>query len=70
MLFRSKGLASDNVGVDRVTWTSNVNGTAAATGTSEWTATVPLAIGFNTVVVRAYDAAGNSAWRSLVVSRK
>ena len=65
-----KGLASDNVGVDRVTWTSNVNGTAAATGTSEWTATVPLAIGFNTVVVRAYDAAGNSAWRSLVVSRK
>ena len=65
-----KGVASDNAGVDRVTWTSNVTGTAAATGTSEWTATIPLAIGFNTIIVRAYDAAGNSAWRSLVASRK
>ncbi len=65
-----KGVASDNAGVDRVTWTSNVNGTATATGTSEWTASVPLAVGFNTIIVRAYDAAGNSAWRSLVASRK
>ena len=65
-----KGVASDNVGVDRVTWSSNVNGAGTAAGTKEWTATIPLAIGFNTIIVRAYDGAGNSSWRSLVASRK
>ena len=65
-----KGIASDNAGVDRVSWSSNVNGTGTAAGTKEWAATIPLAIGFNTITVRAYDAAGNSAWRSIVASRK
>ena len=65
-----RGSASDNVGVSRVIWTSNVYGTGTATGTTGWSATVPLALGYNTIVVRAYDAAGNSSWRSLVVTRK
>ena len=65
-----KGSASDNVGVTRVGWTSNVNGDGIASGTTQWSATIPLAVGFNTIIVRAHDAAGNSAWRSLVVTRK
>lgn len=65
-----KGTASDNIGVASVTWTSNVFGTGVATGTAQWTATVKLAAGQNTIVVRAFDAAGNSSWRSLVITRK
>jgi Matrixin len=65
-----KGSASDNVGVTRVTWTSTVTGNGTATGTTQWTATVPLGVGFNTIVVRAFDAAGNSSWRSIAVTRK
>jgi hypothetical protein len=30
---------------------------------------VPLLVGTNTVIVRAYDAAGNSSWRSITVIR-
>jgi hypothetical protein len=40
-----------------------------ASGTANWSAVVPLLIGNTTVTIRAYDAAGNSAWRSLTVVR-
>jgi len=65
-----RGSASDNAGVSRVTWSSNVHGTGTASGTTAWSATVPLALGYNTIIVRAYDAAGNSSWRSMVVTRR
>ena len=65
-----KGSASDKVGVVQVTWSSNVFGTNTATGTTQWSATVPLALGQNTIIMRAYDAAGNTSWRSVVVVRK
>ena len=65
-----KGSASDTVGVTRVTWTSTITGSGTASGTTQWTATVPLGVGFNTIVIRAYDAAGNSSWRSIGVNRK
>lgn len=65
-----KGSASDNIGVTRITWNSNVFGTADAEGSKQWTAAIPLALGQNTIIVRAFDAAGNSSWRSLVVTRK
>ena len=32
-------------------------------------ATIPVVNGRNTIVIRAYDAAGNSGWRTLVVTR-
>jgi len=64
-----KGTASDNVGVAKVTWQSSA-GTGNASGTSTWIAgSIPLLIGSNNIVVRAYDAAGNMAWRSLLVMR-
>jgi hypothetical protein len=63
------GTASDNVGVQRITWANNFGGSGTATGTAAWSATVPLLTGSNAITIRAFDAAGNSAWRSLVVVR-
>jgi hypothetical protein len=32
-----------------------------------WTASIPLSSGTNTIVFKAFDAAGNFAWRSATV---
>lgn len=63
------GTASDNVGVAAVTWTTNTGSSGSAAGTNPWSATVPLLVGANTITIRASDAAGNIAWRSVVVTR-
>ncbi len=66
-----RGTASDNVGVDHVTWSVSSGWSGRATGTTSWsTPAIPLFVGANTIVIHAYDAAGNSSWRSLVVSRR
>jgi len=67
---RLAGTASDNVAVDHVTWSTSTGKSGTATGTVFWNVVVPLLIGNNTIVVRAYDAAGNSAWRSVSVTRR
>jgi hypothetical protein len=64
------GTATDNVGVTNVTWTGAAGANGTATGTAAWTANVSLMMGTNAIVVRAFDAAGNSAWRSITVVRK
>jgi hypothetical protein len=59
------------VSVARVVWTSNTSGNGTAAGTKQWVADpIPLLKGTNYIVVRAYDAAGNSAWRSICVTRR
>jgi hypothetical protein len=64
------GSASDNVGVARVTWQNTLMGSGTATGTNAWSATaIPVYPGTNTLILRAYDAAGNSSWRSITVVR-
>jgi hypothetical protein len=63
------GTASDNVGVASITWKTNTGGAGTAAGTTSWTASIPLLVGSNTVTVTATDTAGNTAWRSVVVSR-
>jgi hypothetical protein len=63
------GTASDNVGVAKVTWSTNTGSSGTASGTTTWSAAIPLLVGSNQVTVRAFDAAGNMAWRSVVVSR-
>jgi len=63
------GTASDNVGVTKVTWSTNTGSSGTANGTTSWSATIPLLTGSNVVTIRAYDAAGNSGWRSVVVTR-
>jgi hypothetical protein len=65
-----KGLATDNVGVTEVSWTTSGGGSGLATGTSYWaTAPIPLLNGDNTITIRAKDAAGNVGWRAITVTR-
>jgi len=64
------GTASDNVGVANVTWNSSTGGSGTATGTTNWsTPSIPIYIGTTTIVIQASDTAGNTSWRSLVVTR-
>ena len=64
------GTASDNVGVVKVTWAASTGASGVAAGTNNWT-TPPLSlyVGTTTIVIQASDAAGNTSWRSLVVTR-
>jgi Matrixin/Glucodextranase, domain B len=64
------GTASDNVAVTAVKWTNSTGDAGVAAGTASWSANIPLLVGTNVITVRAYDAAGNSAWRSLTVVRR
>jgi hypothetical protein len=64
------GTASDNVAVTAVKWTNSTGGAGVAAGTTSWSASIPLLVGTNAVTVRAYDAAGNSSWRSVTVVRR
>lgn len=64
------GIASDNVGVTQVTWSSSRNISGTATGTTSWnTGPIPIAGGNlqQTITVRARDAAGNIRTASLTV---
>jgi hypothetical protein len=65
------GIASDNVGVTAVTWSTAAGASGTAVGTDHWsTSAVPLLSGLNTIIVRAADAAGNSSWRTVIVARR
>lgn len=64
------GTATDKLGVTAVKWTNSTGDSGIASGTSNWSARVPLLVGTNVVIVRAYDAAGNSAWRAVTVVRR
>ena len=63
------GTATDDVGVTAVKWTTSTGGSGTASGTTQWSAAIPLLIGTNVVTVRAYDAAGNAGWRAVTVVR-
>jgi Matrixin/Glucodextranase, domain B len=64
------GIASDDIGVVSVKWSTSSGQSGDASGGKSWSATVPLLNGTNVVTVRAYDAAGNSGWRSITVVRR
>jgi len=63
------GIASDNVGLTLVSWATSFGTAGVATGTTAWSAAIPLLVGNNSVTVRAVDAAGNAGWRSIVIAR-
>jgi hypothetical protein len=66
-----QGIAQDDVGVARVTWISSSGDSGTAPGTSNWgPVQIPLLVGVNTITISAFDAAGNTAWRSLTVTRR
>lgn len=65
------GNASGGSGITRVVWQTVAGASGTATGTDRWTAAgIPLLTGTNTIVIRAWDARGISAWASLVVVRR
>jgi len=54
------GIASDNASLTGVSWTNAANGASgAATGTTSWSAVVPVVAGKNPITVTARDATGN-----------
>jgi hypothetical protein len=63
------GTAASGTGVAIVKWTNTTGSSGVASGTTNWSASVPLLVGTNTVTIRAYDAAGNSSWRAITVER-
>lgn len=76
-LFRSEpaivvsGTARDTTGVVAVTWANSNGGSGVASGTENWsTPAIRLLVGTNTITIRASDAAGNTSWRSIIVSRR
>lgn len=66
-----KGTARDNVSVVSVKWSTTAGGGGSCAGTSQW-ATPPVALskGNNFITIRAYDAAGNSGWRTVTIVRR
>jgi hypothetical protein len=64
------GTASDDAAVATVTWSTNTGSSGTAAGTTQWSATIPLLVGSNTVIVRATDTSGNASWRTVVVMRR
>jgi matrixin/glucodextranase-like protein len=65
-----KGTASDNTGVASIKWSSSSGAAGVVNGNTNWsTAPISLLAGSNTITIRAYDAAGNSSWRSVLVTR-
>ena len=65
------GVAASGSGISRVTWQTSAGAAGIAQGTTNWLAAgVPLYVGTNTIVVKAWDARGRSAWASTVVVRR
>lgn len=66
---RIAGTASDNVGIKEVVWQCG-SASGSAEGTTAWSFDLPLKVGDNQVIVRAKDEAGNSSWRSIMITRR
>ena len=65
------GTSSGANGINRVVWQTAAGRSGQATGTDQWLAQgIPLWTGTNTVVVRAWDNAGATAWAAIVVERQ
>lgn len=66
---RISGTAKDNRGVQQVTWEC-AGSSGIASGTASWSFELPLLRGDNSVIVRARDESGNTAWRSILITRR
>lgn len=62
------GTASDDTGVSEVTWVNSAGGSGTATGTTSWSATIPLTAGSNVITVTAADAAENEGTDVITVT--
>jgi hypothetical protein len=63
------GTSADNVGVKSVKWTNAATGgSGTASGTTSWSASIPLASGQNVITVTARDAAQNAGTDTITVT--
>jgi len=53
------GTATDADGVSNVSWTNRQGGSGACTGTTSWSASIPLVAGLNNITICAADPYGN-----------
>jgi hypothetical protein len=62
------GTARDNRRVTRVTWMNDRGGSGTATGTTQWSASIPLQGGMNRVTVTAWDQSNNRGTDTLTIT--
>src|SRR5262249_43251069 len=62
------GSASDNVGVQQITWSNDRGGNGVATGTTSWACNIALQQGSNEITITDRDAAGNLTNAHMTVS--
>ena len=60
------GTATGAANVTKVTWQTSNGEKGTACGTSAWEATIPVASGTTSIILKAYDAKGSTAWVELV----
>jgi hypothetical protein len=60
------GTAASAGSVTKVTWQTSTGEKGTACGATVWEATIPVASGTTSIIVKAYDATGASAWVELV----
>ncbi len=66
-----RGTATDNVGVTAVTWFNSMGASGQVSGMANWeTPQIPLIRGYNSIIIRAFDAAGNVGWQLVGVTRQ
>jgi hypothetical protein len=63
------GTSSDTVGIRKVEWSRDNASWQMCTGTLSWTTMVNLEKGSNTIIVRATDLAGNTAYQEIEVKK-
>ena len=64
------GKASGGVGITSITWQTSTGATGTACGTDTWVAAgIPVPQGNTTVMIKAHDANGASAWVAVVAVR-
>ncbi len=62
------GTAADDSLLVQVSWKNDRGGSASASGTTTWSAQIPLQPGVNNITVTAWDAAGNASTKTLAVT--
>jgi hypothetical protein len=68
---RVTGTARDVSGIQAITWSSSTGLTGEATASSNWKiSSIPLLVGDNRITVYVRDASGNTAQRSVLVTRR
>lgn len=63
------GSASSDSGIDSITWSNSLGGSGVCTGTTSWSATIPLYVGQNVITISTTDFFGNTVQTTLSVSR-